>query len=141
MLCEASTIFLRWCCCSLVVPASGESRDLSFSVDAGKTWKAPTGRPGLCGAYLRGIAGNDSTVVVASGQGHICFSKDAANTWAIVQVTDGFTNPIVWTGTVFRIYQGSKLWQSSDGEAWTSQSIEPNNISVATPLISSILAT
>jgi len=114
----------------IVAGESGESRDLSFSVDAGKTWKAPTTRPGLCGAYLRGIAGNDSTVVVASGQGHICFSKDAANTWTIVQVTDGFTSPIVWTGTAFRVYQGSKLWESSDGEAWISQSIEPNNISI-----------
>ncbi len=113
----------------IVSGESGTERGISLSHD-GRTWTAASERPDACGQELRGIAGSESVIVLASGQGHICRSIDGGNVWTHHPVTERFTSPPVWTGTEFWIYGGAVLWKSSDGAAWTSQAIEPNNISI-----------
>jgi hypothetical protein len=109
----------------VVTGESGDQRDISVSSD-GVVWHSATTRPDLCGAYLRGVAGNETTLVVASGQGHVCYSTDAGDTWTQKDVADGFSSPILWTGTEFMIWNRSTLWRSADGEEWQSEATTPD---------------
>jgi len=108
---------------------SGEQRAVSYSRD-GKTWQAPSTSPALCGQELRGIAGSEDVILIASAKGHVCVSTDAGENWTQQDVSERFTSPPLWTGSEFWIYAGSTLWRSRDGKAWTSQSIAPNNITI-----------
>jgi hypothetical protein len=112
----------------IVTGESGDQRAISWSRD-GKTWTAASERPDLCGQELRGVAGSDAVMIVVSGQGHVCRSTDG-DTWTYATVTDRFTSPPLWTGNEFWVYSGAKLFKSSDGQAWTSQDIEPKNIAI-----------
>jgi len=112
----------------VVTGESGEQRAISTSRD-GKAWAAASDRPDLCGQELRGVAGSPDVMLVASGQGHVCYSGDG-NAWTHVAVTERFTSPPLWTGTEFWIYSGSKLFKSPDAKTWTNQSIEPANIAI-----------
>jgi hypothetical protein len=113
----------------IVTGESNEQRAISYSHD-GKTWLAPSNRPAECGQELRGIAGSDTVILVASGQGHVCYSTDAGDTWTFQQVAERFTSPPVWTGSEFWIYAGNELHKSADGAAWQSQPIVPSNIGI-----------
>lgn len=110
---------------------SGETddqREISVSHD-GKVWKNASTRPALCGHDLYGIAGSDSVMIVASEEGHVCWSADG-DVWSDVAVADGFTSPPIWTGTEFWIYSGAELFKSADAQSWTSVTIEPANIAI-----------
>jgi hypothetical protein len=113
----------------VVTGESNEQRAISVSHD-GKNWTAPSQRPAECGQGLRGIAGSDSVIVIASSQGHVCFSTDAGDTWTMKQVAERFTSPPVWTGSEFWIYAGNELHKSPNGDEWQSQPIQPSNISI-----------
>jgi hypothetical protein len=113
----------------VVAGESGEQRGISISHD-GKIWRAALERPAPCGQELRGIAGSDSVIVLASAQGHVCRSVDGGNVWTHHAVTERFTSPPLWTGTEFWLYSGAARWKSVDGVEWTSQAIEPGSISI-----------
>jgi len=113
----------------IVTGESGEQRAISHSHD-GKTWMAPSERPQQCGQELRGIAGSDSVIIIASGQGHVCRSSDGGDTWTFAEVSERFTSPPLWTGTEFWIYSGNQLHKSPDGELWQSLAIEPSSIQI-----------
>ena len=109
--------------------AAGESGD-NFAISTshnGKVWKSASERPAQCGQDLDGIAGSDSVMVVASLEGHVCWSADG-DTWNYVAVADTFTSPPIWTGSEFWIYSGAELFKSPDGQSWTDVTIEPANI-------------
>lgn len=113
----------------IVTGESGEQHAISYSRD-GKTWLEPSERPATCGQYLRGVAGSESVIVIASGQGHVCRSTDGGATWTQKQVTERFTSQPVWTGSEFWVYSGDQRFQSSDGDEWTSQPITPSGIQI-----------
>jgi hypothetical protein len=113
----------------IVVGESGDQRGIDVSRD-GKSWTAAAERPALCGQELRGIAGSESVIVLASGQGHVCRSIDGGNVWTHHVVTERFTSAPLWTGTEFWLYSGAERWQSVDGIEWTRQAIEPANIAI-----------
>jgi hypothetical protein len=112
----------------IVTGESGTQRAISYSHD-GKAWQAASDRPDLCGQELRGVAGSEAAMIVVSAQGHVCRSTDG-NTWTYAAVTERFTSPPLWTGSEFWIYSGARLFKSPDGQAWTSQDIEPKNIAI-----------
>lgn len=68
-------------------------------------------------------------MIVASEQGHVCWSADG-DAWNYIQVADRFTSPPIWTGTEFWIYSGAELFKSADALNWTSVTIEPANIAI-----------
>jgi hypothetical protein len=105
-----------------------EQRAISLSHD-GKVWKAAGDVPALCAQNLIGIAGSDSVMVVASEQGHLCWSTNG-DAWTNVAVADGFTSRPLWTGTEFWIYSGAELYKSTDAQSWSSVTIEPANIAI-----------
>jgi hypothetical protein len=113
----------------IVTGESNEQHAISYSHD-GKIWLAPSDRPAQCGQELRGIAGSDSIIIIASSQGHVCRSTDGGDTWAFKQVSERFTSPPLWTGSEFWIYAGDELHQSADGEQWQSQPVQPSGISI-----------
>jgi hypothetical protein len=113
----------------VVVGESGAQRAISISRD-GKLWTAAAQRPEPCGQELRGIAGSDNVIVMASAQGHVCRSTDAGSVWTHHSVSERFTSPPLWTGTEFWIYSGAERWKSADGEAWTNEALEPNDVSI-----------
>ncbi|HEY6078891.1 MAG TPA: hypothetical protein VIW29_08810, partial [Polyangiaceae bacterium] len=113
----------------IVSGESGEQRAISRSQD-GKTWVAASQRPDACGQQLRGIAGSDSVIVLASALGHVCRSTDAGDTWTLSQVTERFTSPPLWTGQEFWIYSGDQRFSSSDGETFVPQALTPAGISI-----------
>ncbi|HYJ07819.1 MAG TPA: hypothetical protein VEX18_02395 [Polyangiaceae bacterium] len=115
----------------IVTGESAEQRAISYSHD-GKVWLAASERPATCGQELRGIAGSDSVIIVASGRGHICRSTDGGDKWTEQQVAERFTSQPLWTGSEFWIYSGDQRYQSADGEAWTSEAITPSNIQIGT---------
>jgi hypothetical protein len=112
----------------IVTGESGDNRAISYSHD-GKVWMAAGDRPDLCGQQMRGIAGSDSVMIVASALGHVCRSTDG-NSWTFATVSDRFTSPPVWTGSEFWIYAGAMLFKSPDAQTWSSQDIEPPNIAI-----------
>jgi hypothetical protein len=115
----------------IVTGESGAQRAISLSHD-GKTWTAASQRPDACGQELRGIAGSDQIIIVASGQGHTCRSLDGGEQWQHVPVTDRFTSPPIWTGSEFWIYSGNELYRSADGAegSWTHQAITPKDVQI-----------
>jgi hypothetical protein len=113
----------------VVTGESDAQRGISISHD-GKTWTAASDRPDLCAQEPRGVAGSDSVIVMASGQGHVCRSLDGGMVWTHHPVTERFTSPPLWTGTEFWIYSGAERWKSTDGAAWTSEPLEPSNIAI-----------
>jgi hypothetical protein len=113
----------------VITGESGEQRAISYSRD-GSLWSAPTSRPEPCAQALRGIAGSDSVILIASGEGDICRSLDAGDTWLYQDVTEQFTSRPIWTGNEFRVYEGATLWKSSDGQAWTSEGSQPPSVSI-----------
>ncbi len=113
----------------IVTGESNEQRAISISHD-GKTWVAPSDRPAECGQALRGIAGSDSVILIASSEGHVCRSTDAGDTWSFKSVSDRFTSPPLWTGTEFWIYAGNELHKSVDGIEWQSEPIQPSSIQI-----------
>jgi hypothetical protein len=113
----------------IVTGESGENRAISYSHD-GKAWLAPSMSPPECVTQLRGIAGSESAIITAGALGDICLSKDGGGTWVYQHVSERFTSPPLWTGAEFWIYAGAQLFRSADGQAWTSQDIEPKNISI-----------
>lgn len=113
----------------IVTGESGDQRAIVRSPD-GVTWTPASQRPPECGAYVLGIAhGNDVTVVV-SGNGFICRSPDAGDTWTQVAVSEGFSSPPVWTGAEFFVYAGNVLHRSATGEVWTSEPLLPMSTSI-----------
>ncbi len=112
----------------VVTGESGAQRAISTSRD-GKLWMAASQRPDPCGQELRGVAGSPDVMLVASGQGHVCYSADG-DAWTHVAIADRLTSPPLWTGSEFWIYSGSKLFKSPDAKTWTNQNIEPTNISI-----------
>jgi hypothetical protein len=112
----------------IVTGESGDQRAISTSHD-GKAWKAATKLPALCAQDLYGMAGSDSVMVVASEEGHLCWSADG-DAWTDVTVADHFSSPPIWTGTEFWIYSDSELFKSEDAQNWTNVTIEPANISI-----------
>lgn len=113
----------------IVTGESDEQRAISYSRD-GKVWLAASDRPATCGQELRGVAGSDTVIIVASGKGHICRSTDGGDQWTQTQVAERFTSQPLWTGSEFWIYSGTERYQSVDGEAWSSQSITPSTIQI-----------
>lgn len=112
----------------IVTGESGTQRAISYSHD-GKAWLAASERPELCGQELRGVAGSEAAMIVVSARGHVCRSTDG-DTWTYAPVTERFTSPPLWTGSEFWIYSGAQRFKSPDGQAWTSQDIEPKNIAI-----------
>jgi len=113
----------------IVTGESGDMRAISTSHD-GKAWKAATTLAAGCAQDLYGMAGSDSVMLVASQEGHVCWSADG-DTWNAVTVSeDAFTSPPVWTGTEFWIYSGAELYKSADAQDWTSVTIEPADIAI-----------
>jgi hypothetical protein len=112
----------------VIAGESGDSRALSFSHD-GKLWQAAAERPEPCGEQLRGIAGSESAMIVASAKGHVCRSTDG-NSWSLAMLSERFTSPPLWTGSEFWIYSGARLFKSADGLDWSSQDIDPPNIQI-----------
>jgi hypothetical protein len=113
----------------VVTGESGAERAISVSHD-GKVWTAAAERPEACGQELRGIAGSDSVIVLASGQGHVCRSLDGGAVWTHHPVTARFTSPPLWSGKEFWLYSGAERWKSVDGEVWTSEPLVPNDVSI-----------
>jgi hypothetical protein len=113
----------------VVTGESGAERAISVSHD-GKVWTAAAERPEACGQELRGIAGSDSVIVLASGQGHVCRSLDGGEVWTHHPVTERFTSPPLWTGEEFWLYSGAQRWKSTDGELWTSEPLVPSDVSI-----------
>jgi hypothetical protein len=113
----------------IVTGESDEQRAISYSHD-GKTWLEPSQRPDTCGQDLRGIAGSDAVIIIASGRGHVCRSLDGGDTWSQKQVTERFTSQPVWTGSEFWVYSGNQRFKSPDGDEWSSQPITPNDIQI-----------
>jgi hypothetical protein len=112
----------------VVTGDSADERAISTSHD-GKVWKAASKLPAECVQDLCSIAGSDSVMLVASEQGHVCWSTDG-DTWTYVAVTDHFTSRPLWTGTEFWIYSGAELFKSAHAQSWTSVTIEPANIEI-----------
>jgi hypothetical protein len=112
----------------VVTGESSEQRAISTSKD-GKTWQLAGDRPATCGQELRGIAGSPDVMLVASGQGHVCFSSDG-DVWQQVQVSERFTSPPLWTGSEFVIYAGAQQLRSADAKLWTPRDIEPKSIAI-----------
>lgn len=112
----------------IVTGESGDNRAVSISKD-GKTWDPAAERPERCGEQLRGIAGSKDAAIIASATGHVCRSTDGTK-WTDVPVTDRFTSPPLWTGTEFWIYSGNQRFKSLDGQTWTSEPLQPSNLSI-----------
>lgn len=112
----------------IVTGESGDERAISTSHD-GKVWTAASKLPPLCAQDLYGMTGSDSVMLVASEEGHLCWSSDGDG-WTDVMVADRFTSPPIWTGTEFWIYSGSELFKSADAQSWTSVTIEPANVEI-----------
>ena len=113
----------------IVTGESGDTRAIAISKD-GKTWQAATDRPAECGAYYRGIAYGAGTAVLASGQGHVCYSKDGGDTWKVVKLDTALGPAVIWADTEFMLYNGSKRFHSADGVTWQSDTIQPSNIQI-----------
>ena len=113
----------------IVTGESGDQRAIATSKD-GKTWQAATDRPAECGSYYRGIAYGAGTAVLASGSGHICYSKDGGDTWKLVKLDTALGPAVLRADTEFMLYNGSKRYHSADGVTWQNDTISPSNIQI-----------
>lgn len=106
----------------IVTGESGDQRAIVRSPD-GVTWTPATTRPAECGQYVIGAAYGGGTVIIASGQGHVCRSSDGGDNWEHVPLGEGLSSPPVWTGTEFLVYGGQTLYRSPDGGSWQNEQI------------------
>lgn len=108
----------------VVTGESGDARSIVTSAD-GSTWSPAATRPDECLSYYRGAAFGAGAIVLASGNGHVCVSRDGGAAWEVVDVTDGFGSNIVFTGGAFIVYGGGKQWRSEDGTSWDGADVTP----------------
>lgn len=110
---------------------TGESmeRAIVWSRD-GKTWTKATERPDACVSQYQGAAYGAGVVVLASGKGHICHSRDGGNRWELVPLGPSLSSPVVWTGTEFLVWGGSTVYSSPDGVTWKAESIQPAGVNI-----------
>ncbi len=113
----------------VVTGESGDNRAIVRSPD-GLTWTPASQRPAECGHYVRGMAFGADTIVLASGEGGICTSKDGGDTWTATAVTDSFSSAPVWTGAEFYVYTGATLHHSADGLTWTNEVVTPDSVRI-----------
>lgn len=114
----------------VVTGESGENRDIVVSADAGQTWSHASDRPDECVSYVRGIASNTTTFVLASGNGFVCTSTDGGDSWSAVSVSDGLTSPPIWTGDAFMVWNRNRVFTSADGTSWDEQEVTPSSVSI-----------
>lgn len=113
----------------IVTGESGDQRAIAISKD-GKTWQMATDRPADCGSYYRGLAYGGGTAVLASGNGHVCYSKDGGDTWKLVKLDTALGPAVLWADTEFMVYNGSKRYHSADGVTWQNDTTVPANIQI-----------
>jgi photosystem II stability/assembly factor-like uncharacterized protein len=120
----------------IMTAESGTVRNILHSKD-GNSWTPATARPELCGSYYTGLAFANGTAVISAGQGHVCYSKDGGVSWTLVQVDEQITSPVRWAGSEFRVYSGGTLHASPDGVTWSTEALQPANLSIGPLAITS----
>ncbi len=117
----------------VLVSSDGSDSEVVVSSDGGMTYVAPTTVGPNCGARNR-LAANDAVILLMGGDGKYCRSVDGGDTFTEGEVesgTDaGIRSSVVWTGSHFKTWARGKLYQSTDGAAWTSQPTAPADLPV-----------
>lgn len=119
----------------VVTGESGDQRAIVRSAD-GVTWTAATTRPDACVTGYRGGASSGGTLVIGTSSGAACVSRDAGDTWEVVQLGERFTSGVLHDGAAFVVYEGGTRHRSVDGTTWESAPIAPAGIAIGTAAVS-----
>ncbi len=121
----------------VVTGESGGQRALVHSPD-GVTWTAAATLPDGCITNYRGGAAGAGALVLGSGQGHVCTSRDGGASWEQIELGDYLSSNVLWDGAAFTVYTGSTAHRSVDGLSWESATIDPPSISIGSAAVSEL---
>jgi hypothetical protein len=121
----------------VVTGESGDQRVIVHSPD-GARWTAATERPDGCITSYRGGAAGGGALVIASGQGHVCVSRDGGASWDQVELGESLSSNILWDGEAFVVYEGATAHRSADGMEWESATVDPPTISIGAAAVSEL---
>ncbi|MCB9637406.1 MAG: hypothetical protein H6727_00675 [Myxococcales bacterium] len=104
----------------IVTGQSGTLRDVLISADKGQTWNRPNNLDRDCADGVRGIVGGNGVILILTGQGNVCRSTDAGQTFTKSALPATPSTKTIWDGTNFHYWVSNKRYSSPDGVTWTA---------------------